>query len=242
MSRSFLEVVLSKKQFTYFDFKGPVVKGYDAFNHISTAGLDLKWRRKTAESIADWLPASARVLDVACGSGDMAIAVKKLTPQTQVIGSDPSREMLKLLPPKLNGSLHVSPLQAVNDLPFPTASFDAISIAFGVRNFARLDYDMRECLRLLKPGGRLFVLEFFRPHSRGVEKFLTLYQRTLFPVLGFLLTGHVSQYRYLYRSIMRFRTRESFAELLEQAGFENIQMRPFFFGMTHLVTADKTNG
>ena len=225
--------------YSRFEFKGAVVRGYDAFNHVSTAGLDLYWRRKTAQFAAYHLKQEAGyILDLACGSGDMARALKRQLPNTRITGSEPSNEMLDLLQHKQTWR-NVDAVQAVSALPFADSQFDAITIAFGVRNFTRLDAEMRECLRVLKPGGRLYVLEFFQPQHVLLRRFLTLYQRLAFPVLGYLLTGHISQYRYLYKSIVTFKTLPAYKRILNQAGYIKIQAYPLEPGVAHLVTAEK---
>ncbi|MDZ7724858.1 MAG: ubiquinone/menaquinone biosynthesis methyltransferase [candidate division KSB1 bacterium] len=228
-----------KQTYSRFEFKGAVVRGYDAFNHVSTAGLDLVWRRKTAQFAAYHLvQAPGHILDLACGSGDMALALKRQLPNARITGSEPSNEMLSLLQHKQTFR-NIKAVKAVSALPFADAQFDAVTIAFGVRNFTRLDAEMRECLRVLKPGGRLYILEFFQPRHPVLRRFLTLYQRVAFPIIGYLLTGHISQYRYLYKSIVTFKTLPAYKRILNQAGYTNVQSYPLEPGLAHLVTAQK---
>ncbi len=230
-----------KNSYTRFVFKGPVVQGYDAFNRITTVGYDVQWRKRTAEYAAYSLVKNERprVLDLACGTGDMAIALKNVCPDMTIIGTEPSDEMIAKAREKL--SCHKNkfkPLRAVTHLPFRDASFDAITIAFGVRNFIGLEQHVRECYRLLKPDGKLYVLEFFQPESKLIASFLAIYQRIAFPVIGYMLTGHVSQYRYLYRSILGFKSLKEFRKILK-VRFRNIKAHPMFCGLVHLVIANK---
>jgi len=229
-------------RYTQFEFKGPVVKGYDAFNRISTMGLDVQWRKKTARLVSRFLDGRTqpRVMDLACGTGDMAIAVRQAVKHADitVVGVEPAEEMLTSALPKIQNN-EFFPVQAVGNLPFADESFDAITIAFGVRNFVNIQQDMHECYRLLKPGGQLFVLEFFQPESALVAKFLSIYQRIFFPLFGFMLTGHISQYRYLYKSIIRFMKRKEFITVLQKCGFRSSKSHAFFGGMVHTITVLK---
>lgn len=230
----------AQSRYTRFKFEGEFIKGYDAFNHLATLGLDLWWRRATARTMGRDLPAGGRnsaVLDLACGTGDMSLAVARVLPQAQVVGSDPSATMLahgrkKVAP----WAPRVAAVRAVTRLPFADGSFAAITVAFGVRNFVQLAADMQEALRLLRQGGRLYVLEFFVPRNGLIAAVLRIYNALVFPFLGFLLTGRVAPYRYLFNSIFTFKSVPDFAALLQETGFADIRVRPFFFGMVHLVS------
>lgn len=228
-----------KQSYSRFEFKGAVVRGYDAFNHISTAGLDVYWRRRTARYVAYHHKQNrAHILDLACGSGDMALSLKRHLPNARVTGSEPSDEMLGMLQTK-QILRNVNAVKAVGALPFPDDQFDAVTIAFGVRNFTRLKAEMQECLRVLKPAGHLYILEFFQPQHPVLHGFLTAYQRIMFPIIGYLLTGHISQYRYLYQSIVTFKTQTAFKNILNQVGYHRIRSFSLEPGLTHLVIAQK---
>jgi demethylmenaquinone methyltransferase / 2-methoxy-6-polyprenyl-1,4-benzoquinol methylase len=232
-----------KSSYTRFKFEGQFIKGYDAFNHIATLGLDLWWRWKTARIMRqdlNGMTASLAVLDLACGTGDMSRAILKALPQAYVVGSDPSGTMIdhgreKLAP----WSGRHAMVRAVSQLPFPDSVFSAISCAFGVRNFVHVADDVHESLRLLRPGGRLYVLEFFVPQNLLSKAVLKAYNALVFPFLGFLLTGRIGPYRYLFNSIFAFKTVPDFSALLTQAGFSGIRVKRFFFGMVHLVSGCK---
>ncbi|HOT96024.1 MAG TPA: ubiquinone/menaquinone biosynthesis methyltransferase [bacterium] len=231
-----------KSHYTRFKFEGPFIRGYDAFNHIATVGLDLRWRRKSATVVVREMRGSAAtlVLDLACGTGDMARAIAQVAPGARVIGSDPSQTMLFEGRDKLsdwNG--RIAMVRAVGRLPFRDASFAAITCAFGVRNFIHLEEEMREALRLLQPGGWIHVLEFFLPGNWLTRAVLKSYNALVFPFLGFILTGRIRPYRYLFNSIFTFRSVPDFTELLQRTGYGQVRVRRFFFGMVHLVSANK---
>ncbi len=232
-----------RRHYTRFKFEGTFTRGYDAFNHVATLGMDLYWRRKTAEQVSRDLGGAADagiVLDLACGTGDMACAVARAVPGVRVIGSDPSAEMLSYGRDKLSAwAGRIEVVQAVSLLPFPDGSFSAITCAFGVRNFIALADDLQESLRLLRPGGRLNVLEFFVPENFLIKAVLKSYNALVFPLLGFLLTGRVGPYRYLFNSIFSFKTVPDFSDLLKRTGFADIRIRRFFFGMVHLASGCK---
>jgi len=180
------------------------------------------------------------VLDLACGTGDMAAAVARAAAGVRVVGTDPSAEMLHYGRDKFAASEgRIAVVQAVSLLPFPDGAFSAITCAFGVRNFVALNDDLQESLRLLQPGGRLNVLEFFVPGNLLIKAVLKVYNALIFPFLGFLLTGHVGPYRYLFNSIFTFKSVPDFCALLERTGFRDIRIRRFFFGMVHLVSGGK---
>lgn len=235
---------MPNKRYTFFKFEGEWLRGYDAFNHIASFGLDLRWRRKTAQLLTQQLngnQANAAVLDLACGTGDMALAVRKAGNGTVIVGTDPSKEMLARGKLKLKrlpeNSIYL--INTVERLPFPDASFDAITCAFGLRNFSDLPGDLREMHRLLKPHGRVYALDFYQPRSWFTKSFLKAYNSTVFPLLGFLLTGHVKAYRYLFSSIFRFLTTDEFRRMLEAQGFRRSTIKSFFFGLVHLVVAER---
>ncbi len=235
---------MRNRKYTFFKFEGDWLRGYDAFNHIASFGLDLRWRRKTARLLAQQLNRNGvkgAVLDLACGTGDMAIAVRKADGKSAIVGTDPSKDMLDHGKDKLSklpeNSIHL--VNTVECLPFPDASFDAITCAFGLRNFSDLPGDLREMHRLLKPQGRIYALDFYQPQSWLTKSLLKAYNNTVFPLLGLLLTGHVKAYRYLFSSIFRFKTTGEFTSMLETQGFQCSTVKSFFLGLVHLVVAEK---
>jgi demethylmenaquinone methyltransferase/2-methoxy-6-polyprenyl-1,4-benzoquinol methylase len=198
---------------TMFDRIAPV---YDAMNRVMTMGLDVRWRRLTAESV---VRRGDAVLDAACGTGDLAIADLKAG-AGKVTGLDFSEQMLAQARKK-------APLDWVQGdllaLPFADGTFDAATVGFGVRNVADLEQGLRELRRVLKPGGRLAILEITQP--RGVLRpFFSLWFDRVVPLLGKVLPGG-SAYTYLPASVKRFPDAERLAELLRTSGFGGVSFR-----------------
>jgi demethylmenaquinone methyltransferase / 2-methoxy-6-polyprenyl-1,4-benzoquinol methylase len=207
-----------------FDRVAPV---YDAMNRVMTAGLDGRWRDETARAV---VRPGARVLDVCCGTGDLALA--DLRAGGRVTGVDFSERMLARARAK-SDEVEWTYGDALA-LPFPDASFDAVTVGFGVRNVDDLELGLRELRRVLVRGGRVGVLELTRP--RGLLRpFYRLWFDGLVPLVGKLLSGG-SAYRYLPASVRRFPEAEQLAQLLREAGFADVSCRFFAGGIVALHT------
>jgi demethylmenaquinone methyltransferase / 2-methoxy-6-polyprenyl-1,4-benzoquinol methylase len=209
-----------------FDRIAPV---YDAMNRTMTAGLDGRWRRITAQAV---VRPDDEVLDACCGTGDLAIAAVRAG--GKVTGLDFSTAMLQRARRK---APHIEWVEGdVLSLPFADARFDAATVGFGVRNVEDLERALSELRRVVRPGGRLGILEITRP--RGL---LALFYRFWFdgvvPLLGKLLPGG-SAYTYLPASVRRFPGPEELAALIERAGFADVRIRLFAGGIVALHTAD----
>jgi demethylmenaquinone methyltransferase / 2-methoxy-6-polyprenyl-1,4-benzoquinol methylase len=199
---------------TMFDRIAPV---YDAMNRVMTAGLDLRWRRLAAKEV---VRPGERVLDAACGTGDFALADLEAG-AGEVVGVDFSARMLERARRK---SAAVEWVQGdLLALPFAAASFDAVTVGFGVRNLSELESGLRELRRVLRTGGRLAVLEITQP--RGVLRpFFSVWFDRLVPAAGRLLPGG-GAYSYLPASVRRFPRAEELVRLLEQVGFKDVRFR-----------------
>jgi demethylmenaquinone methyltransferase / 2-methoxy-6-polyprenyl-1,4-benzoquinol methylase len=199
---------------TMFDRIAPV---YDAMNRVMTAGLDLRWRRLAAAAVVQ---PGDRVLDGACGTGDFALADLRAGAR-EVVGVDFAPRMLERARRK---SAAVEWVQAdLLALPFADGSFDAATVGFGVRNLVELERGLRELRRVLRPGGRLAVLEITRP--RGLLRpFFSIWFERLVPLAGRVLPGGRA-YSYLPASVRRFPPAEELAELLERTGFSGVRFR-----------------
>jgi demethylmenaquinone methyltransferase/2-methoxy-6-polyprenyl-1,4-benzoquinol methylase len=196
-----------------FDRIAPV---YDVMNHVMTAGLDRSWRRLTVEAVVQ---PGARVLDACCGTGDLAVAAE--CEGGIVTGLDFSARMLERARRKSDSIVWVE--GDLLALPFDDGSFDAATVGFGVRNVADLDRALAELHRVLRPGGRVAILEITRP--RGVLKpFFSLWFDRVVPLLGKVLPGGKA-YTYLPASVRRFPGAEDLAALLEGHGFEQVRIR-----------------
>ena len=201
---------------TMFDRIAPV---YDLMNRVMTAGLDGRWRRLTAEAV---VRTGDRVLDAACGTGDLAFADRKAG-AARVTGLDFSEAMLARA--RRKGAAEASVFEWLQGdmlaLPFADATFDAATVGFGVRNVADLELALRELRRVLRPGGRLAILEITQP--RGVLKpFFSLWFDRIVPALGKILPGGAA-YTYLPASVKRFPSAERLAVLLGECGFGEVR-------------------
>lgn len=210
---------------TMFDRIAPV---YDVMNRVMTAGLDRRWRRRTAEAVVE---PGARVLDACCGTGDLAIEAERQG--ATVTGIDFSEPMLARARRK---SATVEWVQGdLLALPFDDGSFDAATVGFGVRNVSDLGVALGELRRVLRPGGRLAILEITRP--RGLLRpFFALWFGRVVPLLGRVLPGGKA-YTYLPASVLRFPGAEDLAQLIDEAGFEGTAFRLFGGSIVALHTA-----
>jgi demethylmenaquinone methyltransferase/2-methoxy-6-polyprenyl-1,4-benzoquinol methylase len=207
-----------------FDRIAPV---YDAMNRLMTAGLDQRWRREAAEAVVE---PGDRVLDSCCGTGDLAIAAGAAG--GQVTGLDFSRPMLERARQKAPDLEWIEGDALA--LPFADGAFDAATVGFGVRNLSELDRGLKELRRVLRPGGRLAILEITRP--RGLlAPFYRLWFDVLIPAAGKVLPGG-SAYTYLPASVRRFPDPQGLAEVMDEAGFGEIRWRFFAGGIVALHT------
>ena len=209
-----------------FDRIAPV---YDAMNRVMTAGLDQRWRRETARAVVR--PGDS-VLDACCGTGDLAVAAAR--EGGRVTGLDFSERMLERARRKAPAIAWVE--GDLLALPFEDASFDAATVGFGVRNVEDLERGLRELRRVLRPGGRLGVLEITQPRG-ALRPFYRLWFDRIVPLLGRVLPGG-SAYTYLPASVRRFPGPDELVSMLEAAGFGDVRYRTFAAGIVALHTGD----
>jgi len=208
---------------------------YDFLNRVLSMGIDHSWRRKTVRALGE----ADRVLDLATGTADLAIAVAKTRREAEVVGLDPSANMLAVGDQKLERRgldgrvrLEVGDAQA---LPYEDDAFDGCCMAFGIRNVPDRDQGLREMARVVRPGGVVSILELSEP--RGLmAPFARFHVHTVVPTLGALLSGS-REYRYLSKSIAAFPPAEEFAAQIERAGLSQVEARGMTFGAVHLYTA-----
>lgn len=212
---------------------------YDLLNRLCSLGTDQSWRRKVIRSVGK--EPVERLLDVATGTADLAIMGSKVA--KQVTGADISAGMLahgrtKVEKAGLEDRIELVQADAA-DLPFPDASFDAITVAFGVRNFEDLAQGIAGMVRVLRPGGRLFVLEFSRPQRTPFKQVFRFYFHHVMPLIGRLVSRDHDAYSYLPESVEAFPQGKAFEEILGTSGLKEVRSRLLTFGVATLYTARK---
>ncbi len=214
---------------------------YDLFNRLSSFGVDRRWRREVVR-MAGLTPDSA-ALDIAAGTGDLTMRIALQGRPASVLGTDFVPEMLAVAARKAEayrGATKVSFSAAdAQALPFEEERFDVVTIAFGVRNLPDRAANFREVLRVLKPGGRYLILEFSTPPNRVFRGLYHVYNRTVLPGLGALLTGDRASFEYLNDSILRFPPQQALADELHAAGFSEVAWRDLTFGVVAVHRAVK---
>ena len=215
---------------------------YDLLNRLLSMGIDIRWRRVALRMLRErGIP--GRVLDVATGTADLALALAADLPEAEVIGVDLSEGMLGVGRQKverngLRARVRLEQADAEN-LPFEDGAFDAVTVAFGVRNFENLDKGLVELQRVLRPGGHLMVLEFSRPTSPLVNGLMNLYSRSLMPALGGWLSKDRAAYAYLPASVQVFPEGDAFEERLQRAGLQPLRQRRLSMGISSVYIARK---
>jgi demethylmenaquinone methyltransferase / 2-methoxy-6-polyprenyl-1,4-benzoquinol methylase len=213
---------------------------YDFLNHFLSMGIDKGWRRKAVNLLKAQKP--RHILDVATGTGDFAIQALSLNPE-KITGVDISEGMLevgrkKLRSRKLDDKITLLSGDSEN-LPFEDASFDAVTVAFGVRNFENLERGLQEIYRVLRPNGRIVVLEFSRPRKFPFKQVYHFYFRFVLPKIGRVVSSDKSAYTYLPESVAAFPDGEDFVRILTTVGFNQTQCRSLTFGISSIYTGTK---
>jgi len=212
-----------------------VAPRYDLLNHLLSASLDRLWRRRSARALAP--QSNERILDLCCGTGDQALAIHPSG--ARVVAADFCIPMLARAKQKFAQTGSPRPAGMASDalsLPYPDASFDGATVSFGLRNVADLDLALAELARVLKPGGRLSILEFMVPGAAPLRAAYLFYFRRILPAIGRLVSPRGSAYTYLPESVMQFPQREDFVEHLRTAGFDHAACRGMSSGIVGLYT------
>jgi len=219
---------------------GRVAPRYDLANHLLSANIDVYWRNRTVHRVRDVLcRPDARVLDLACGTGDLLIALERATGERtghRLIGSDFCHPMLTGAQTKL-GRERLRSVLVESDalaLPFRDASLDLITIAFGYRNLANYRAGLDEMRRVLRPGGALVILEFTQPPNRAFAAVYNWYSRNVLPIVGGAISGAPEAYRYLPESVRKFPDAPGLASLMKEAGFQPVEWEYLTFGIAAL--------
>lgn len=217
-----------------------VAHRYDFLNHFLSAGIDYRWRRKAIKILAKNNPKT--ILDVATGTGDLAIAALKLNPK-KVIGVDIAEDMVeigkkKIKEKKLEKIIHIQ-VGDSEDLQFNDNTFDAAIVAFGVRNFENLEKGLSEMYRVLNNNGIIMILEFSKPTATPVRQFYQFYFKNILPFLGRIISGDNSAYTYLPKSVEEFPMGNEFLRILNKVGYTDTQHIPLTFGIASIYTGKK---
>lgn len=212
---------------------------YDLLNRLMSMGVDQSWRRKTVEAMA--LPSRARVLDLATGTGDLALMIGRLHPDAEVVGSDPSERMLAVAIDKVERSGLGARVRLekgdAQSLPYEDDAFDGCCIAFGIRNVPDRRAALREMARVTKSTGRVAVLELGEPSVGWLSPLARFHVRKIIPRLGGMLSGS-REYRYLQESIAAFPPAEEFVALMGECGLHVVEAKPLTFGACTLFVAE----
>jgi demethylmenaquinone methyltransferase / 2-methoxy-6-polyprenyl-1,4-benzoquinol methylase len=211
---------------------GTIARRYDLANHTLSCGTDFYWRKRAANIVASWRP--GKIVDLATGTGDLALALQKKLPDAEVTGVDFVPEMLALAQRK---GVRQTILADAMQLPFSDGSFDCVTIAFGLRNMENWGGALAEMSRVLGRDGHLLVLEFSLPTRSIVRAIYRLYLHRCLPLLGSLLTRKKSAYDYLGDSIEEFPSGHAMIDLIEASGFRHATLQPLSYGIATIYTA-----
>lgn len=211
-----------------------IARTYDLLNHGLSLNQDRRWRRRAVRLLS--LKSGQRALDVCCGTGDLMLEMQRQQARCAIVGLDFSVPMLR-------GAMSKSALPLIAGdalhLPFEDATFDVVTVAFGARNFQDTQRGIEEMARVLKPGGKMLVLEFMRPRSLVLQRFIGFFNHILAPI-GARVSGHRSAYKYLPQSIGGFYTRDEFARLLALCGLKDVRAFDYSGGVATAFIACKT--
>ncbi len=222
-----------------------IARRYDLLNRVMSFGVDRRWRKHTVRAMALPGDGACRVLDVATGTGDLAIDVARVHPGAEIVGVDPSRKMIEVGRGKLAARglaervrLDEGDAQA---LPYDDDSFDAVCIAFGIRNVPDRGRGLAEMARVCKPGGRVAILELGEPRKGIIAPLARFHIRHVVPRVGAWLSG-AREYRYLQTSIAAFPAPADFAALMKASGLDVLEVRPLTFGVCTLYVGTPRTG
>lgn len=212
---------------------------YDLLNHLLSLNIDKSWRRRAVRELE---AGQEELLDVACGTGDFAIAAVRAGVK-RVTGIDISAGMVDIGKRKvealgLSGRIALE-IGDSEQMRFPDNTFDAVTVAFGVRNFEHLGQGLREMCRVLRPGGKVVILEFSMPDRFPMKQLYTLYFRRLLPLFGGWISGNRGAYIYLPESVMRFPQGKAFLDIMGRSGFVRTARRKLTGGIASLYTGEK---
>ena len=218
-----------------------IAPAYDRLNHLMSMGIDRRWRKKAIRWLAPFRPQD--VMDVATGTGDFALLACRMLQPRALTGIDISEGMMQVARDKVREAGLADRIRFRREdceaLSFPDASFDAVTVAFGVRNFEHLDLGLREMCRVLRPGGHLVILELSTPDRFPMKQLYRLYSRCFIPLVGRTLSHDDNAYTYLPESIRAFPQDEVMSQSIRRAGFSEVRFKRLTFGVCTLYMATK---
>ena len=227
----------SEKVASMFD---SIASHYDLLNRVLSFGIDKRWRKKVINQLVDIHP--KQLLDIATGTGDLALEAVRLNPR-KIVGLDISEGMLAIGRQKIKQK-HLDTLISLEkgdstNIPFSDNSFDAVTVAFGVRNFDDLEKGLREMLRVTKPGGKVVILEFSMPEKFPIKQLYSFYSRKIMPVIGQLLSRQRAAYEYLPDSVRQFPHGKAFIKIMYDCGYEDTNVTSLTFGIASIYSGIK---
>ncbi|MBB6680686.1 bifunctional demethylmenaquinone methyltransferase/2-methoxy-6-polyprenyl-1,4-benzoquinol methylase UbiE [Aequorivita sp. 609] len=218
-----------------------ISENYDGLNRVISLGSDIKWRKKVIKMVGDTKPNS--ILDIATGTGDLAIQFAESTNAEKIVGLDLSEGMLSIAKKKVSGkpiSQKIEFIQGDSEaLPFEDNTFDAITVSFGIRNFENLEVGLSEILRVLKSNGIFVVLETSVPSKFPFKQGYNLYSKNILPLIGKVFSKDKVAYKYLSESASTFPHGEKLNNILGEIGFKNVENHPQTFGVATIYKATK---
>ncbi len=222
------------------DMFNSISKKYDFLNHFLSFGIDIKWRKRAIKSLNTLQP--GLILDVATGTGDFAIEALKLSPK-KVTGIDISSGMLEVGRKKIKKMGLTDKIELLEgdseNLPFDDNIFDAVIVAFGVRNFENLEIGLSEMYRVLRKEGKVVILEFSKPGTFPFKQLYNFYFRAILPLIGKFVSKDNAAYTYLPESVRLFPDGNNFTGILKDVGFKNALCNPLTFGISSIYTGQK---
>ena len=219
-----------------------IAPSYDRLNHLMSLGVDRRWRRRAVKEVVDG--SAQQILDIACGTGDLTVDIAKAAGAgSKVTGSDISEGMMSFVMSKaahegVSERIRLKVADGCN-LPWEDGSFDRVTCAFGIRNFEDKSKGLKEFCRVIRPGGKMIILELSVPSNKFLLALYKLYFLHVMPWIGGMISGDKAAYRYLPASVMAFPSPETFCGMISAAGFRTVRHRAFTMGLCRMYIGEK---
>ncbi len=237
--KPYTQVGSKKKQVS--DMFDNIAPWYDFLNHFLSLGIDISWRKKAIANLKNARPKN--ILDVATGTADLALEAYHQLGPDKIIGLDIAAEMLEIGRQKIGKKQLSNKIELMQgdseNMPFADNTFDAVTVAFGVRNFEDLERGLAEMLRVLKPKGKVVILEFSKPKAFPFKQLYNFYFRNMLPIIGRITSKDPKAYSYLYESVMAFPDGKDFVNVLEKIGYHSTTYKNLTLGISTIYVAEK---